>query len=336
MRFTFERDHILLAEGVREFLAKECTPADVRASWESETGRSPERWRKLAELGVIGLTAPQTAGGLGLDELALVLILEETGRAALPEPVIEHVGVAVPLLASAAPVGRLAARWLGPAASGEAIVSVGFEGQPFVADAHVADMLLLEKGGHLHLVAPADCDITAQPSVDRSRRLFSVEWAHGAGTPMFPGDRALAYDRGVLGASAQLLGVARQLIDMTAAYARERRQFGQPIGSFQAVKHHLANALLALELARPVVYRAAWSVARTTPTRSVDVSMAKAYASDAANLAARVALQVHGAIGYTWECDAHLWMKRAWALGSAWGDAASHRRRVAVAALGPA
>jgi alkylation response protein AidB-like acyl-CoA dehydrogenase len=107
-----------------------------------------------------------------------------------------------------------------------------------------------------------------------------------------------------------------------------------PVGSQQAVKHHLANARLALEFARPLVYRAAYSVAHDDPDRDVHVSMAKAQASNAAGIAARVALQCHGAIGYTTEYDLHLYMKRAWALARAWGDAAWHGRRVELAILG--
>jgi hypothetical protein len=123
------------------------------------------------------------------------------------------------------------------------------------------------------------------------------------------------------------------MLSMAAAYAKERHQFGKPIGSFQAVKHHLANARVALEFARPATYRAAWSLATAQPSLSHDASMAKAMASDAADLAARVALQVHGAIGYTWECDLHFFMKRTWALSRAWGDAATHRRLVLSHAL---
>jgi alkylation response protein AidB-like acyl-CoA dehydrogenase len=115
---------------------------------------------------------------------------------------------------------------------------------------------------------------------------------------------------------------------MTAAYALDRKQFGAPIGSFQAVKHHLANALIRLEFARPAVYRSAWSLDEGDPGAGVHASMAKALASDAATLASRIALQVHGAIGYTWEHDLHLWMKRAWSLAASWGDARHHRARV--------
>ena len=137
--------------------------------------------------------------------------------------------------------------------------------------------------------------------------------------------------------------LADRMLSMAAAYAKERHQFGKPIGSFQAVKHHLANARVALEFARPATYRAAWSLATAQPSLSHDASMAKAMASDAADLAARVALQVHGAIGYTWECDLHFFMKRTWALSRAWGDAAhppqaravAHARRSAGRRIGP-
>ena len=118
------------------------------------------------------------------------------------------------------------------------------------------------------------------------------------------------------------------MIAMAAEYAKERHQFGQPIGSFQAVKHLLAGAQVELEFARPVVYAAAWALDDGEPDASRAASVAKAYASDAATEAARVSLQVHGAIGYTWECDLHLFLKRAWALAEAWGSAADHRRPV--------
>jgi alkylation response protein AidB-like acyl-CoA dehydrogenase len=118
------------------------------------------------------------------------------------------------------------------------------------------------------------------------------------------------------------------MLELSVAYVVERRQFGVPIGSFQAVKHHLADARLRLEFAAPAVYRAAWSVATGAPTASRDVSMAKALASDAAHLVGRKALQVHGGIGYTVEYDLHLFLKRAWALQSQWGTTAWHRDRV--------
>jgi hypothetical protein len=147
-------------------------------------------------------------------------------------------------------------------------------------------------------------------------------------------DLALAHDRGALGAAAQLCGLAGQMIDVTVEYAKLRRQFGKPIGSFQAVKHQLADAHVAVELARPCVQRAAAAIAERADDRARWVSLAKAHASDAARTASRAALQCHGAIGYSFEYDLHLWMKRAWALAASWGDAATHRARIASAILG--
>jgi len=121
------------------------------------------------------------------------------------------------------------------------------------------------------------------------------------------------------------------MLDLTVGYVNERHQFGKPIGSFQAVKHHLADAALALELTRPAVWRAAWSVAHDEATRARDVSMAKAMASDTAEQVSRHALQCHGAIGYTVEADLHLYLKRTWALARSWGDSAHHTDRVADA-----
>jgi alkylation response protein AidB-like acyl-CoA dehydrogenase len=140
-------------------------------------------------------------------------------------------------------------------------------------------------------------------------------------------------DRAALGVAAQLVGLADHMLTTTVDYAKERKQFGVPIGSFQAVKHHLADVALALEFARPLVYRAAWSIAHDDDDRSMHVDMAKARASEAASLAGRVALQVHGAIGYTTEYDLHLWMKRAWALAASWGDSSWHNTRVGRAIL---
>jgi hypothetical protein len=275
-----------------------------------------------------------------MDEVDLVLLLEETGRVALPEGIVETAAVAPRLLADAAAAADagemaagVAARWLPAVAAGEAMVSVGLEAAgPYVADAHVADLLLLQRRSELHAVAPAAVSLLAQPSVDGGRRIFTVDWEPEPATLLTASAEPIesAFDRGALGVAAQLLGIADHMIELTAEYARQREQFGKPIGSFQAVKHLLADALLKLDFARPAVYRAAWSVARDEPTRSRDVSMAKAFAGEAADRAARASLQIHGAIGYTWEHDLHLWMKKGWALSAAWGDAAWHRQRVAA------
>lgn len=333
MRFAFGEDELAFREAVRDLLEKQCPPEEVRAAWRSRAGRSSQRWQKLAEVGVLGLAVPEGQGGLAMDELALVLVLEECGRAALPEPVAETAAVVAPFLRDfAAP--ELGEPWLARIASGSAVATAGLESSPNVADASWADLLVLQRGSEIHAVARERVEVAETASLDRGRRLGRVSWTPAADTLVVSGDRSRdaaesLLDSAALASAALLVGVAQRLVDMSAGYARERRQFGAPIGSFQAVKHLLADALLALEFARPVVYRAAYSVARRIGSRAVDVSMAKAYASEAATLAARVALQVHGAVGYTWEHDLHLWMKKAWALASAWGDAAWHRERVA-------
>jgi alkylation response protein AidB-like acyl-CoA dehydrogenase len=331
MHFAFTDDQLLFRDTVRDFLANECPPARVREAWENDTGRVPGLWAKLAEMGVVGLTAPEAAGGLGMDEVDLVLLLEEAGRAALPEPLAEQVAIAIPALRDHG--GARGAAWLDKVATGEALVGVGLAA-PYVLYADQSDVLLLTERDELHLVETSAVTLTAQRSVDYSRRLYSVEWTPSGATRVAAGadaHQALldAVDRGALAAAAQCVGIAQQLVDVTVGYVSQREQFGKVVGSYQAVKHHLANALLAVEFARPLVYVAAYAVANSTPHRAREVSMAKAVASDAVDLAARVALQCHGAIGYTFEYDLHLWMKRGWALAAAFGDAPFHRARVA-------
>ncbi len=320
-------------------------PELVSSLWETETGRSSGLWKQLAELGATGLLVPEEYEGMGRDEVDLALLLEEAGRAALAEPLISTAAVGAPLIAELGS-RELSEAWLKPIAVGEAIVAVGHPVASFVSDAHVADLLLLHCGDEIHAVASADVQLTRQPANDPSRRIFSVDWKPAAATRVAEGERgrellAAALDRGALACAAQQLGVADRLIELAVAYARQRKQFGVAIGSFQAVKHMLADAVVRLEYARPVVHRAAYSVARGVSQRALHVSMAKLAASEAAERAARVTLQVHGAIGYTWEQDLHIWMRRAWSLALAWGGGAFHRARVSDgvlaqgAAIGP-
>ncbi|MCI3948149.1 MAG: acyl-CoA dehydrogenase [Acidimicrobiales bacterium] len=325
MRFAPGDDALLFASTVRDLLAKECPPEVVRAAWEPGAPAVPaELWGRLSEMGVLGALAPERVGGLGLDEVDLVLVLEEAGRAALPGPLADQAMVAVPALVEA---GRDddAAR----AALGDVVVAVGAGPTALWLDG--AGLALLERDGTVYAVDPASITATPRSSVDRSRRAVDVTWS--VGTPLLGADAALASDRGALAAAAQLVGLGAAMLDLTVAYAKERRQFGAPIGSFQAVKHHLADALIGLEHARPAVLRAADSVARRRPERSRDVSMAKVLAERAAGRAGRAALQCHGAIGYSFEHDLHLWLKRTWALAAAWGGTALHRERVARAVV---
>ncbi len=332
MDFRFDEDQELLQSTVRDFLEGEVTPEAVRALWDTDTARSPELWKSLAEIGLPGLLVPEAQGGMGMSEEEMVLLVEEAGRAALPEPVIGTAAVAVPLLHDLG--GSLADTWLPKIATGEAVVAVGHPVSPFVEDAHVADLILLAAGdGSLHAVPAADAKVTAQPSNDPSRRIATVEFAASAATQVASGADAATLldatlDRGALACAAGLLGVCDRTITLAAEYTSERKQFGKPIGSFQAVKHMLANIKVKLEYARPVVQRAAHSVANASPGRAVHVSMAKLTAGDAASFGAKTALQAHGAIGYTWEQDLHLWMRRAWSLENAWGRSSFHLGRI--------
>jgi len=336
VRFAFSDQQLEFRDAVRQVLDKECTTDHLRAAYAAPAARTP-RWATLADLGVTGLTVPEDHGGLGLDGLDLVLLLEESGRVALPEPLVETTALAAPLLAGA---GREHAdAWLAPIAVGgvAAAVGIGPGVTAGIAGAQGADLFLLEATGadgtELHAVPASDVAAEPVPSLDPTRRLATVRWDPRPDTVVASGEDARsAADavraRAAVATAAQLLGLADRMITLAADYARERTQFGRPIGSFQAVKHLLAGAQVQLEFARPVVYGAAWAGARDAPGAARLASMAKATASDAATEAARVSLQVHGAIGYTWECDLHLFLKRAWALAAAWGDAGHHRSLV--------
>jgi len=335
VRFSFEEDQLLFQNSLRDFLAKECTPEGIRAGWDEGRSHSPELWSQLAELGVTGLLVPEAHDGMGMNEVDSVLLFEEAGRAACPEPVVATAAVAAPLLAE---LGNLefAGSWLVRIGAGEAIVAVAHEVNPLVTDADLAQLLLIQREDEVHAVDPGDCEITAQPANDPSRRLFQVHFEPSDATRVAEGQpgRALwaaALDRGALACAAQLVGTTDKLIALASEYAEQRHQFGKPIGSFQAVKHMLADCKVKLEYARPAVHRAAHSVAHAVADRALHVSMAKVAAADAALFSARRALQVHGAIGYTWEQDLHIWMRRAWSLEQAWGRNDFHRSRIEAA-----
>jgi hypothetical protein len=191
---------------------------------------------------------------------------------------------------------------------------------PRAVDAEAAGLTLLARDG---TVADAAC---GQPhaSVDPSRRLYDVTPSAEAR----PAEVGRAYEFGALATAAQLVGAGRALLSAAVDYAKQRTQFGRPIGSYQAIKHKLADVHIAVELARPLLYAAALSLANESPDTARDVSAAKVAAAEAALLAARSALQTHGAIGFTAEYDLSLWLLRVQALRSAWGDPAEHRRRV--------
>jgi len=340
MHFAFTDQQLEFRDAVRQVLAKECTTDDVRAAYDAPSAPTA-RWSTLADLGVTGLTVPEAHGGFGLGLVDLVPLVEEAGRVALPEPLAATTGIAAPLLADLESGGvhpRLTT-WLAAIAAGDmtaAVADADRTGAP-VAGADGADLLVLvaagPEGPELHGLDGARCPVTPLSSLDPTRRLGTPAWQPSAATLLASGPAASAAltrtaDRAAVVTGAELLGLADAMIASTAAYAKDRQQFGKPIGSFQAVKHLLAGAQVVLEFARPVVYGAAWALDQAAPDASRAASVAKAYASEAALEAARVALQVHGAIGYTWECDLHLFLKRSWALAEAWGSAGDHRARL--------
>ncbi len=335
MEFAFTRDQLLLRDSVRDALARECTPAEVRRSWSADDADAGRRlWSKLGELDVLGLRLSEPSGGVGLSDLDLVLVMEETGRAAVPGPIVEHAAVALPLLEELSDSLAFDPLLLPRAARGEAMVTVALQGVPYVHHADRASHFVLQRDDSLYLIERKDAHPRPVRSVDGSRRLFEVGWTLRPDRLLARGQAAqdaaaLAFDRGALASSAQLLGLCRQMLDMSVEYAKTRRQFGRPIGSFQAIKHMLADAFLALEFACPMVYRAAHTLGTRAANRALHVSMAKIYAAEAAQRVARSSLQCHGAIGYSFEYDLHLWMKRSWALSAAWGDTHWHRKRAA-------
>jgi len=335
MDFTFTADQLWFQQSVRDLLRKEVTPGQIRAGWESDSGRDPALWARLTELGLVGITVAESCGGLGMSAVDFVLLAQECGYVALAEPVVHTALVAVPLLQdlSREAGGALAADWLPRIAAGEARVAVGLEQNLLVEDAHLADLLLLQQGEAWYALTPDQVVLRRNESVDPSRRLYAVQRKSEL-DPVVGGQQAVALtaaslDRGALGCAAEALGLAQRMIDLAVSYSSERRQFGQLIGSFQAVKHAMANTAVSLEYARAPVHRAGYAVAHAEANAARAVSHAKLVACEAANLAAKTSIQVHGAMGYTWEVDLHIFMKKAWALANTWGDAAFHKARVA-------
>jgi alkylation response protein AidB-like acyl-CoA dehydrogenase len=324
VQFVLSEDQRLLTDAVRIMLTSECPPSAVRDAWDA--GRfDAGRWKTLADLGVTGLTVPQDLGGMGLGFLDLVPVMVEAGRVALPEPLIE-VAVSAGLLADLG--GTFAQEWLPRIAAGDAVVVTACpEVDPYPVHVTQADLMVVCEGDDVRVAWPEELDVVPQPNVDPARPTASIARTDGEMAGRDAGDAIRrAAMRGATLAAAMQVGLGTAMIDQAVAYAKQREQFGKPIGTFQAVKHHLASALVDVQFARPLVERAAHSLDNGDPDVAVHVAMAKAFADEAANAAAKHALQVHGAIGYTWECDLQLFMKRAWSLAASFGATEHHWR----------
>ena len=323
MRFALDEDREALRSTARDLLTELCPPAAVRAAWTQAPDPAP--WQALTAAGALSVLVPQSDGGLGLDETYLVPVLEEAGRAALPHPLTETALVAAPL----GVVGPMVATDLG--AVGPIVATdLGAAGAA-VPSATFAESFLLVSGRGLRLYEAHEVDVEPVATVDASRHCGRVRPRAGGETVTEDPDAvAAAFDRGVLGAAAELVGLSRAMLELTVDYAAQRHQFGRPIGSFQAVKHHLANARIQIEFASPAVLYAAYAVAHSRPEATRSVSQAKWLAGEAAAVTGRAALQCHGAIGYTTEYDLHVYLKRSWALARSWGGADFHADRVAA------
>ncbi|MFT5683045.1 MAG: alkylation response protein AidB-like acyl-CoA dehydrogenase [Myxococcota bacterium] len=333
MRFALSEEQVMFADAVKQLLAGECPPGKVRAAWEGEV--DTHLWRALADNGIVGLLAPEEVGGLEMSMVDLVPLLEEAGRAALPLPLVETAAVGIPLLAQS--TVPLAAEWLASAAAGNTLIAARFGDDPLVASADIADLILVADGDTIIGLPRDAARLTPRRSVDHTRRMFEVTWDQGVvlaegaqGAAMAAG----ALNRGALASAAMLVGLGSRCLSMAVEYAGVREQFGKKIGTFQAIKHRCADALIGLHFARPLLWRAAWALSHDESDAALHVSAARSAACDAADVAARAALQVHGAIGYTTEYDLHLWMKRIWALSGVWGDARWHRKRAATFIFG--
>ena len=313
MNFEIDEQQRDFAASIDAALGAADMPAAVRAWAAGDPAPGRKVWAQLADLGVTALGVPEEQDGIGAHPVDLVVALERLGRWCVPGPVAESIAVAPVLLADDERNGALA--------SGELIATVAMPPQvPRAVDADTAGLILVAADGKVSEGTAGE----QVESVDPSRKLFNVS-ASGEGQTA---DVARAYEFGVLATAAQLVGAGQALLDMSVEYAKQRSQFGTVIGTYQAIKHKLADVHIALELARPLVYGAALSVADGSPETARDVSAAKVAASDAALLAARSALQTHGAIGFTQEHDMSLSLLRVQALRSAWGDPALHRRRL--------
>ena len=305
MRFLLDAEQLAFADSLDAMLTAADTPSAVREWSRGEHTSGRALWSRIAEAGVFALAVPEEYGGLGARPVELTVAFVELGRYAAPGPLVETVAAAA-LLAGLDDTGP-AKRLLPALASGEAMATLASEGSCALDGDMAATRLSLTSDG-LRL-APGHGAV--RPSLDPARRL----------TPLAPGGELLASDPPVglgltwarLATAAQALGVGLALLDRTVSYVKQRTQFGVPIGSFQAVKHRLADAKIALEFARPVLFGAALTLA------PADVAAAKVTACEAAYATARTALQLHGAIGYTAEYDLSLWLTKARALRTAWG-----------------
>ncbi|MBI2169811.1 MAG: acyl-CoA/acyl-ACP dehydrogenase [Actinobacteria bacterium] len=347
MDFELDDDQLALRDAARDLLARRSAPERVRAVVDAGGGYDAALWNDMVGQGWLGLELSPEAGGLGLGFVETAVLLEQVGAHVAPAPFLQQT-LAVWALTTTPP----GAEWGGPLLSGEKIATVAWrevsavpspalEGRsgPGVAVsgatepalfAPAASVAIVRSAGGLHAVdlgGPGACG--REPAMDRTREVGWLRFDAAPAVTLGGPQAAREFlDRGAVAHAAEMLGGAQRVLDMAVDYAKERKQFGRPIGSFQAVKHRLADMLVDVEAMRSAVYWAAWCIQAGDPEASVAASAAKAWCSDAARRVMASGLQVHGGIGFTWEHDIHLFLKRAQLDQSAFGDAVFHRARL--------
>ena len=320
MNFIFTEEQIQFKDAIKSFLAEECAPASIRDGWQKNKSFNLERWKNLIELGVLSSNLPEEKGGLGMDQVTLALMVEEMGYAGLPEPVAEQIFLVndvIPFL---------------PKNVTEAVESNYNDGTQYIALAHplapnplflndAAGLILLDSS-ECKFIAKDDMDFEIISSNDPSRELFKVSSMNDAisTSENFDELNSAVSSRGSLMTAALLIGLAQKMIDLSSVYVLDRAQFGKPIGSFQAVKHMLADVAVKIEFAKPAVYRAAYSLSQNNPKSALHCAHAKLMCTQAAELACKNSIQAHGAMGYTWEMDLHIYMRKAWSMMACWGN----------------
>lgn len=365
MYFDLTDEQQAIKSTARGFLAARYKSERIRELAESQHGFEQSDWAEMAELGWPGLALPEEWGGQGLGIVELAVLFEEMGYALAPSPLLSNtlVGLALTLCGS----DDQRERFLRPLAAGEkrgvpALWDAGSPATPggftmearasgggivldgekvLVPDAGAADFFVVATAdGKRHLVdaGASGITVTAEPSIDLTRRLSSVrfEAVEVAAEDTMPAEAADYYPvffRICVALAAESTGLAQRAMKMAVEYAKDRQQFGRPIGAYQAVSHRCAQMLLETENSRSAVYGAAWAADADPGSLPLAASTAKAYASDAGWRVPDASIQVHGGIGFTWEHDLHFFLKRGKANAAMLGDARWHRERVADAVL---
>jgi alkylation response protein AidB-like acyl-CoA dehydrogenase len=365
MYFDLTDEQQAIRSTAHDFLASRFKSERMREIAASESGFDESGWKEMAELGWAGLALPEEWGGQGLGIVELAILFEEMGYALAPSPLLSNTIAGLALAAGASDEQK--ERWLKPLAEGElrgapALVDAGGTAEPMrfsmaadssgdgvvlngektlVLDAGVADFFLVgTSDGRRHIVARDAEGVTVSPeeSIDLTRRLSSVRFDGVQVAPegSLPGqaeDYRPVFLRACVALAAESTGIAQRALEMSVEYAKDRQQFGRPIGAYQAVSHRCAQMLLETENSRSAVYGAAWAADAEPESLPLAASTAKAYASDAGWRVPDAAIQVHGGIGFTWEHDLHFFLKRGRANAAMFGDAKWHRERVAEAVL---